>query len=74
MAQEAHAFLRSKLTEVVGGGRAEATAILYGGSVKPANAADLIAPQDIDGFLIGGASLDAGSFLDIIGVCGAAAP
>jgi triosephosphate isomerase (TIM) len=73
LAQEAHAFLRRLLGDLLGEARAGGTAILYGGSVKPGNAAELIAPADIDGFLIGGASLDPDSFLDIIGVCGTAA-
>jgi triosephosphate isomerase len=58
----AHAVLRGVLTEVCGGERAAVTRILYGGSVKPANAAELCAHPDIDGALVGGASLDAGSF------------
>lgn len=71
MAQDAHAFLRRTLAERLGEARAEAVRILYGGSVKPDNAASLIAQKDIDGFLIGGASLDARSFLTIIRSCGA---
>lgn len=71
IAQEAHAFLRQELAEVVGAERAQSTRILYGGSVKPNNAAELIAPQDIDGFLVGGASLDSEKFLAIINACGA---
>ena len=51
---------------------AAALRILYGGSVKPDNAAELIAQPDVDGFLVGGASLDAGKFLAIIHACGAA--
>jgi len=70
IAQEAHAFLRGELQKLVGEARAAATRILYGGSVKPHNAAELIAPKDIDGFLVGGASLDPGKFLDIIERCG----
>ncbi|MEO0415688.1 MAG: triose-phosphate isomerase, partial [Verrucomicrobiota bacterium] len=45
---------------------AAATRIQYGGSVKPGNAADLISRADIDGFLVGGASLEAGSFGEIV--------
>lgn len=70
LAQEAHAFLRSKLGELMGVERAARTRILYGGSVKPDNAAGLIAQADIDGFLVGGAGLDPDSFSDIISVCG----
>lgn len=68
-AQEAHGFLRKRLAEHLGQEVARATRILYGGSVKPGNAADLIAPEDVDGFLVGGASLDAEKFLAIIGCC-----
>jgi triosephosphate isomerase len=64
-AQEAHAFLRGQLGE-----RSQAVSILYGGSVTPDNAAGLIAQPDIDGFLVGGASLDPRNFLTIIRVSG----
>ena len=67
-AQEAHAFLRRLLGEL--GQPAEGISILYGGSVTPDNAADLIAPPDVDGFLVGGASLDPRNFLTIIRVSG----
>ncbi len=73
IAQEAHAFLRRELADLAGNERAAATRILYGGSANPSNAADLIAQKDIDGFLVGGASLDAGKFLDIISACALAA-
>jgi triosephosphate isomerase len=66
LAQEAHALLRGVVAERLGAGAAEGVRILYGGSVKPDNAADLFARPDIDGFLVGGASLDPASFLDII--------
>lgn len=72
-AQEAHAFLRRALVEVVGKERAASTRLLYGGSVKPENASDLIAQADLDGFLVGGASLDVEKFLAIIMSCGASA-
>ena len=65
-AQAAHAFLRGKLAEGWGGDLAGATRIQYGGSVKPANAADLLARPDIDGALVGGASLKADTFLPIV--------
>ncbi len=71
IAQEAHAFLRRELAALVGEERAAATRILYGGSANPSNAGDLIAESDIDGFLVGGASLDANRFLAIINACGA---
>jgi triosephosphate isomerase len=70
IAQQAHAFVRAELVRRLGSERAESIRILYGGSVKPANAASLGAGQDIDGFLVGGASLDAESFSGIIGACG----
>jgi triosephosphate isomerase (TIM) len=60
-AQAVHASLRSQLAEVDAAG----VSILYGGSVKAANAATLFAMPDIDGALVGGASLDAGEFLAI---------
>ncbi len=69
IAQEAHAFLRRELAGLAGEERAAAIRILYGGSANPSNVADLIAQKDIDGFLIGGASLDSGKFLGIIDVC-----
>ncbi|MEM9556972.1 MAG: triose-phosphate isomerase [Acidobacteriota bacterium] len=73
MAQEAHAFLRRRLTERLGDERAEAIRLLYGGSAKPGNVAELIVEADIDGFLVGGASLDADDFLAIISSSAAAA-
>ncbi|PWK89784.1 triose-phosphate isomerase [Fulvimonas soli] len=63
-AQEAHAFIRSQLAKedaMIAG----LTRLLYGGSVKPANAAELFAQPDVDGGLIGGASLAAADFLAI---------
>ncbi|MEM7585637.1 MAG: triose-phosphate isomerase, partial [Acidobacteriota bacterium] len=62
IAQQAHAFLRQTLGELLGEQRAATTRILYGGSAKPSNVADLIVQPDIDGFLVGGASLDSGKF------------
>jgi triosephosphate isomerase len=61
LAQEAHAFVKSLL----------AAPVLYGGSVKPDNAAELLAQPDVDGALVGGASLDLESFTAI---CRAATP
>jgi triosephosphate isomerase (TIM) len=65
-AQEAHAFIRSLLAEVGGKDAADAVRIQYGGSMKPANAAELMSQHDIDGGLIGGASLEARSFVEIV--------
>lgn len=65
-AQEAHRFLRGLLGELVGEGAAASVPILYGGSATPENAPDLIVQPDIDGFLVGGASLDPQKFLAII--------
>mgnify|MGYP006276450651 CR=1 FL=1 len=65
-AQAAHERLRSLLGELYGRDVAHATRIQYGGSVKPANAAELFAMPDIDGGLIGGASLKADQFAAII--------
>ncbi len=66
-AQEAHAFLRQLVSGMPGAGP---VTILYGGSATPANAASLIAQPDVDGFLVGGASLDPGQFLAIIACSG----
>lgn len=66
MAAEAHRYLRHSLREKWNAEFADATPILYGGSVKPSNAATLLGDADIDGALIGGASLDAESFLSIL--------
>lgn len=66
MAEEAHAFVRSWLTENYSSDKAASTAILYGGSVKAENAGDLSKMPNIDGFLIGGASLKLESFVGII--------
>jgi triosephosphate isomerase len=65
-AQDAHAFIRNFLTEGYDQQLADNLCILYGGSMKPKNAADLLAKPDVDGGLIGGASLDAESFMGII--------
>jgi len=65
-AQETQAYVRSVLTTLFGTDAAGATRIQYGGSVKPGNAAELIGQPDIDGFLVGGASLDATSFAGIV--------
>ena len=65
MAQEVHAQLRAQLRER-NPGAADTVQILYGGSMKPDNAAELLAQPDIDGGLIGGAALKAADFLAII--------
>ncbi len=65
-AQEAHEFLRGRLAAVLGAAPASRLRILYGGSVKPDNAATLLAREDVDGALVGGASLDVAAFSAII--------
>jgi triosephosphate isomerase (TIM) len=65
-AEEAHRFIRSVLSKMFGTGPAERVRIQYGGSVKPDNAQELLRRSDIDGALIGGASLDPHSFAKII--------
>jgi triosephosphate isomerase len=65
-AQDAHAFLRLEIRKRFGADQAEQTRILYGGSVKPDNAAGLMAKPDIDGALVGGASLDPAGFAKIV--------
>lgn len=64
-AVDMHVFVRKYVGEAFGSGLAESLRIQYGGSVKPANAAELLGEPEIDGALIGGASLEAGSFLAI---------
>ncbi|MGE5842853.1 MAG: triose-phosphate isomerase [Deltaproteobacteria bacterium] len=65
-AQEVHLFIRQWLKALFGEETARAVRVLYGGSVKPDNARDLMTKPDIDGALVGGASLKAGSFLPIV--------
>ena len=65
-AQEIHGVVRGWLAENYGAEKAQETRILYGGSVKPGNAAELLAMEDIDGALVGGASLKADDFGAII--------
>ncbi len=65
-AQEMCAFVRSCVKKIAGGASANALRIQYGGSVKPVNAAELLSQSDIDGALVGGASLEAESFSRII--------
>jgi triosephosphate isomerase len=65
-AQEMHAHIRTVLTDKYGVEVAESTSILYGGSCKPSNAEDLFSQADVDGGLIGGASLKVEDFISII--------
>ncbi len=65
-AQEAHAFIRKLVTGIFGEAVAKRVRIQYGGSVKAGNARELMSQPDVDGALVGGASLDARSFSDII--------
>jgi len=65
-AQEMHAFIRKTLTERYDTDLANSVSILYGGSVKPGNASDIFSKPDVDGGLIGGASLNADDFLAIV--------
>jgi len=64
-AQEMHAFIRKTISNAYNASLAEEVSILYGGSVKPVNAAEIFAQPDVDGGLIGGASLNAESFVTI---------
>ena len=65
-AEEAHAIIRREIAERLGETRAEMTRILYGGSVKPENTALLMAQPNIDGALVGGASLEPETFCKIV--------
>jgi len=65
-AGEAHAHIRARLRQWFGAPAADGCLLLYGGSVKPDNIRDLMAQADVDGALVGGASLDVRSFYDII--------
>ncbi len=65
-AQEAHRFIRKLIADLAGDGCAEAVRIQYGGSVKPDNARSLLTLPDVDGALVGGASLQAESFAEIV--------
>ena len=65
-AQEVHAFIRGLLTNLFTEPVAQKIRILYGGSMKPANAPELLAQKDIDGGLIGGASLESRSFVELV--------
>ncbi len=65
-AEEVHSFIRKLIGELYGSITAERVSILYGGSVKPENISELMAEHDIDGALVGGASLKAESFIEIV--------
>lgn len=67
-AQEVHAFIREEIANRYSQEIADSISILYGGSCNPKNAAEIFAKQDIDGGLIGGASLKSRDFLDIVNV------
>ena len=71
-AQEVHAFIRGLLTKLFTEPVAQKVRILYGGSMKPSNAPELLAQKDIDGGLIGGAALEARSFVDLVNAATAA--
>ncbi|MFC3636855.1 triose-phosphate isomerase [Camelimonas fluminis] len=66
---EVHAFMRAELRKRFGAAFADDVRLLYGGSVKPSNAAELMAVEDVDGALVGGASLVAADFLAIAAGC-----
>ena len=65
-AQEMHAFIRQLIEDQYDANLANQVAILYGGSVKPSNAKEIFSMQDVDGGLIGGASLNAEDFMAIV--------
>jgi triosephosphate isomerase len=66
-AAEAHAHIRGRLRQWFGGDAAEQCHVIYGGSVKPDNVHELMVNRDVDGALVGGASLDVRAFVDIVG-------
>jgi triosephosphate isomerase len=72
-AQEAHAHIRTRLRQWFGGDAAAKCRVIYGGSVKPDNIRDLIAEPDVDGALVGGASLEVKSFAEIVARAAASA-
>lgn len=69
-ASRAHGVLRSRIRERFGDETASRVPLLYGGSVKPENASELLGAAEVDGVLVGGASLDPGSFADIVRAAG----
>ena len=64
-----HAYVRELIAENYSNSLSESVSILYGGSIKPNNARDIFSNQDVDGGLIGGASLNANDFIDIFNAC-----
>jgi triosephosphate isomerase len=70
-AEDACVFIRAMVAKIAGETAAEAVRIQYGGSVTAENCADLVSEPDVDGLLVGGASLEAASFVDVIRACGA---
>jgi triosephosphate isomerase len=70
-AEDACVFIRAMVAKIAGDEAAEAVRIQYGGSVQAENCADLVSEPDVDGLLVGGASLQAATFLDIIRGCAA---
>jgi triosephosphate isomerase len=65
-AEEVHKFIRNWITQNFSEGAANTLRILYGGSVKPSNIKELIKEPDVDGSLVGGASLEVASFIEIV--------
>jgi triosephosphate isomerase len=65
-AQDVHAFIRKRIEELFDATVARRVRIQYGGSVKPSNAREILSKPDVDGALVGGASLEIRSFSDII--------
>ena len=65
-AGEAHAHIRQRLRQWFGGDAAERCHVIYGGSVKPDNIKELVSEHDVDGALVGGASLDVASFASLV--------
>jgi triosephosphate isomerase len=65
-ANDAIGFIRRELASLKGQATADAVRILYGGSVSPSNIAEIVGQPEVDGGLVGGASLDAGSFADMV--------
>jgi triosephosphate isomerase len=70
MANDAHTLIRNTIAAMFGRSAADETSILYGGSVKPDNTAGLMSESEVDGVLVGGASLDADSFAEIVKASG----
>lgn len=66
MAAETHAFIRKEAAKAIGDGAGASLRVLYGGSVKPENATQLMSKEEVDGVLVGGASLDPESFAAIV--------